>query len=135
MKTMIVCCLMLFLTFALPAFSQSAGGQNSSSSPAHPTVQNKKKKTKPGKEMARGGGDIAKGAAKGSADLGKGLAGGVGDLATGNVGGAATSVGKGGAGFGKNVAIGTGKGTAKIGKGLGGEFKKLHRKKNKEEKE
>lgn len=133
MKTMIVGFFAFFLAFALPAFSQSTPSQNPTPA-TQQTVNKKEKKDKPGKEIAHGGGDIGKGAAKGSADLGKGVAGGVGNLATGNVGGAATSVGKGGAGFGKNVAVGTGKGTAKIGKGLGGEFKKLHKKSKKEEK-
>ena len=103
-------------------------GQSNPNPPAantQATAHRHQKKTKPGKEMGKGGEDIGVGAAKGTGDLAKGTAGAVGSLAHGNVGGAGASLGKGAGGFGKNVAVGTGKGVGKIGKGLGGEFKKI----------
>lgn len=86
---------------------------------------NGKKASGPGKEMARGGGDIGTGAAKGAGDLGKGAAYGAGNLVTGHPVKATVSVGKGAGGAVKNVGVGAGRGFGKIGKGIGGEFKKI----------
>jgi len=125
------CYLALSLAIAFPGWSQSNANQDST--PVEKKVQEKDKSKGPGKEMAKGGEDVAKGVGKGTADLGKGVAGGVGNLAKGNVGGAGASMGKGVVGFGKNVTVGTAKGLGKIGKGSVGEFKKLHKKSEKKQ--
>jgi hypothetical protein len=128
-KFTIMCFLALMFVFALPGLGQSSVDQNSTT--AQETGHSKKKGRGPGKEIGKGGEDIAKGAAEGSVDLAKGTAGGVGNLATGHPVDAAASVGKGAGGFGKHVGVGTGKGVAKIGKGVGGGFKKLGHKSSK----
>jgi hypothetical protein len=67
----------LMLALVLPAWGQSSGGQDSSTTTKSASVH-AEKKTGQGKEIGKGGEDIGKGAAKGSADLAKGGAGGVG---------------------------------------------------------
>lgn len=105
-----------------------AGQSAPEGSTVQQSVDKQKNERGPGKEMASGGGDIAKGVAKGTGDVAKGTAGAVGNLATGNVAGAGASLGGGVVGAGKNVGAGTAKGGAKVGKGLGGELKKLGKK-------
>jgi len=109
--------------FSIYGWGQS--GPGSTSADSHTSVPQGKKKAEPGKEMGKGGEDVAAGAAKGAGDMAKGAAGAAGSLAHGSVGGAGASLGKGAGGLGKNVAVGTGKGVGKIGKGIFGEFKKL----------
>jgi len=119
------CFLAIISVFGIYGWSQPNPAPNTNSADTHKTTPQDKKKTGPGKEMGKGGGDIGKGVAKGTGDMAKGTAGAAGNLARGNVGSAGASLGKGAGGMGKNVAVGTGKGVGKIGKGVGGEFKKL----------
>lgn len=122
----LISCLALMLSFELPGVSQSSSGQDTPTTES--SVQQKKQSGGPGREMARGGEDIGKGAAKGSVDLGKGVAGGAINLVSGHPIDAGTSVGKGAVGFGRHAGVGAGKGIYKIGKGIGGAFKKLGKK-------
>jgi hypothetical protein len=79
----------------------------------------------PGREIARGTGDIGVGVAKGTGNLAKGAGKGALDLVTLHPIDAGVAVGKGAVGAGKNVTAGAVRGTGKIGKGVGRAFKKL----------
>jgi len=119
----IVCFLVVIGAFGVCGWAQSPAA--TTPSPSQETVRQNKKHSGPVKEMGKGGEDIGIGVARGTGDLAKGAGSAVGNLARGNVGSAGASLGKGAAGLGKNVTVGAGKGLGWIAKGIGGELKKL----------
>lgn len=76
-------------------------------------------------DVGTGAGDVVMGPVKGAGSVAKGTAKGVGNLVTLHPVGAASSVGKGGAGAGKDIAVGTAKGTGKMVRGVGKAFKRI----------
>ncbi len=118
-------CAFLGLALALPLWSQSSTGQNTTTETKQKTVRNQKTQPSAGRQMANGAGNIAGGAARGAGAAAKGTAKGAGDLVTLHPIDAATSVGKGAGRAGKDASVGAVKGTAKVTKGVGRAIKHI----------